>query len=39
MSRTGEPERAEFPDFDLPALEGPDRVTLEAHRGKVVVLN
>jgi thiol-disulfide isomerase/thioredoxin len=39
MSRTGEPERAEFPDFDLPALEGPDRVTLEAHRGKVVILN
>jgi thiol-disulfide isomerase/thioredoxin len=39
LSRTGEPERADFPDFDLPSLDGPDRVTLESYRGKVVVLN
>lgn len=39
LSRTGEPERAEFPDFDLPVLGGPGRMTLEGYRGKVVVLN
>ena len=39
LSRTGEPERAVFPAFDLPLLGGIGRTTLEAHRGKVVVLN
>jgi thiol-disulfide isomerase/thioredoxin len=39
LSRTGEPDRADFPAFVLPVL-GEDRNTdLEAHRGKVVVLN
>jgi thiol-disulfide isomerase/thioredoxin len=39
MSRTGEPERAEFPVFDLPVLRGAGRVKLEDYRGKVVVVN
>jgi len=39
LSRTGEPPRADFPTFDLPALDGSDRVVLAEHRGKVVVVN
>jgi len=39
MSRTGAPERAEFPAFDLATLGGGDRMVLEDYRGKVVVLN
>ena len=39
LSRTGEPERAAFPEFDLPRLGHPGRTRLEAHRGKVVVVN
>ena len=39
LSRTGEPERAAFPEFDLPRLGHPGRTRLEAHRGKVVIVN
>ena len=39
LSRTGEPERAAFPEFDLPRLGHPGRTRLEARRGKVVVVN
>ena len=39
LSRTGEPERAMFPDFDVPRLGHADRLSLEAYRGKVVVVN
>ena len=39
LSRTGEPERAPFPEFDLPRLGHADRISLEAHRGKIVVVN
>ena len=39
LSRTGEPERAEFPDFALPILGQDNQIDLESHRGRVVVLN
>ena len=39
LSRTGEPERADFPTFDLPVLGHDGWTSLESHRGKVVVLN
>ncbi|MDT8341352.1 MAG: TlpA disulfide reductase family protein [Longimicrobiales bacterium] len=39
LSRTGEAERADFPAFALPDLEGGDEIRLEDHRGKVVVVN
>ena len=39
LSRTGQPERAYFPMFDLPLLGQSGETSLESHRGKVVVLN
>ncbi|MBI4408822.1 MAG: redoxin domain-containing protein, partial [Gemmatimonadetes bacterium] len=39
LARTGEPERAPFPDFELPALLEPSIIRLEELRGKIVVLN
>jgi thiol-disulfide isomerase/thioredoxin len=39
LSRTGEPERATFPEFDLALLGREGQTSLESHRGKVVVVN
>lgn len=40
LRRAGDRKRAPFPTFDLPRLGQPtERTTLEAHRGKVVVVN
>ena len=39
LARTGEPERVRFPAFELAELGGHDRIRLEDHEGKVVVVN
>ncbi len=39
LARTGEPERAMFPSFELPRLGSEDIVSLEEYRGKVLVVN
>ena len=39
LSRTDAPERVAFPPFDLPRLGGGPDLSLEALRGKVVVVN
>jgi len=39
LSRTGAPERAPFPDFALPRLDGSEIVKLAEQRGKVVIVN
>jgi len=39
LARTPEADRALFPPFELPDLEGPGRIALEEYRGRIVVLN
>lgn len=39
LARTGEPERAVFPPFALPALLGGGTIDLERYRGRIVVVN